>query len=316
MKNVLINLKKAVLLTAVFCFSLNFASAQWTQNITNIYPVDLSKSVIIGTSNPNFSSIYKLSVTAAKNRSGIYGRADGKGRAIYGYNANASGYAGYFYGRVRAGGISNPSIDLFTGSKTAQFGLSSCNGCYNSFSKPGDAVMRVLGGGDLIFSIPGTNSNRKIAFHSEGDRIMTIQEVGSSGKVGIGTTNFPTTIGGANISGYKLFVEGGILADEVRVRTGWADYVFEENYELKSLAQVEAYITANGHLPNVPSATTVETEGISIGDISKVQQEKIEELFLHMIELNKKVETMQAANEILQAENAALKNRVETLEQQ
>ena len=142
--------------------------------------------------------------------------------------------------------------------------------------------MRVLGGGDLIFAIPGTNESRKIAFHTEGDQILTIQEVGSTGKVGVGTTNFPTSIGGANISHYKLFVKGGILADEVRVRTGWADYVFDKDYQLKSLSEVENHINQNGYLPNMPSEKQVLAEGIGIGDITKAQQEKIEEVFLHL----------------------------------
>lgn len=190
---------------------------------------------------------------------------------------------------------SNPNMRLTSASnKYLEFGIADCNGCYGTYANPGDAVMRVLGGGDLIFSIPGTNGNRKIAFHSGGDKIMTVQEVGTSGKVGIGTTNFPTTIGGANISAYRLFVKGGILTEELRVRTGWADYVFEDNYQLKPLSEVEAYINENGHLPNVPSATEVEEEGISVGEMTKIQQEKIEELTLYIIEMKKEVEALKA----------------------
>ena len=307
--------RNLILLVAIICFGSSTTDAQsWTENITNIYPVSSTKSVVIGAGTPSFSSAYKLAVTAGKYQGGIYGRATGKYRAIYGYNPDSDGWAGYFYGRLRAGGISNPSIELYTGSRKFQFAIASCNSCYNGFAKTGDGVIRVLGGGDMIFSIPGTNGNRKIAFHSEGDKIMTIQEVGTSGKVGVGTTNFPTSIGGANITNYKLFVKGGILTEEVRVRTGWADYVFEEDYSLKSLAQVESYIKENGHLPNVPSAATVEEEGIEIGDITRVQQEKIEELFLHLIELDKKFEKMNQENKQLKAENEALKNRVKALE--
>lgn len=106
------------------------------------------------------------------------------------------------------------------------------------------------------------------------------------GKVGIGgngTTafgSFPTTAGTVNVSAYNLFVKGGILTEEVRVNltSGWADYVFAKDYELKPLAEVESYIAANGHLPNVPSAKQVKEEGIELGEMSKIQQEKIEEL--------------------------------------
>ncbi|MGB0879722.1 MAG: hypothetical protein ACPGTO_04065 [Polaribacter sp.] len=190
-------------------------------------------------------------------------------------------------------GNSNPHIILSDNTKKLELGLSSCYSCYNSFSKPGDGVIRMLGGGDLIFSIPGTNLNRKIAFHSSGDKILTIQEVGSSGKVGVGTVNFPTSIGGANISAYKLFVKGGLLTEEVRVRTGWADYVFADDYNLKPLSEVEAFIKENKHLPNVPSANTVETQGIELGNISKIQQEKIEELTLYIIRQEKRIKALE-----------------------
>lgn len=107
-----------------------------------------------------------------------------------------------------------------------------------------------------------------------------------------------------NNSGQKKFVvEGKIGAQEVRVSSnGWADYVFEENYDLKSLEEVEAFIDAEGHLPNVPKESQVVEEGIDVGEMMTVQQEKIEELFLHVIELNKQVEKLMEENEHLKSE--------------
>ena len=122
-----------------------------------------------------------------------------------------------------------------------------------------------------------------------------------SGKVGIGTENTPSTIGNSNISPYLLYVKGGILTDQLRVATGWADYVFEDNYVLRPLSEVESFINANGHLPNVPSARQVEIEGISVGEMAKIQQEKIEELTLYIIQLNKKIEQQNKKIEILES---------------
>lgn len=116
----------------------------------------------------------------------------------------------------------------------------------------------------------------------------------NNGDICIGSNNAPTTIGGTDISTYKLFVQGGILTDEIRVRTGWADYVFNANYSLKPLAEVETFIANNHHLPNVPSASQVEEEGISLGEMAKIQQEKIEELMLYIIEQNKRIEALEA----------------------
>jgi hypothetical protein len=114
-----------------------------------------------------------------------------------------------------------------------------------------------------------------------------------NGKVGISTSTFPTTVGTANVSAYKLFVKGGILTDELRIRTGWADYVFRPDYYLQPLEEIETFIKKHGHLPNVPSAMKVETDGLSVGNIVRVQQEKIEELTLHLIDQAKRAEKIQ-----------------------
>lgn len=106
-------------------------------------------------------------------------------------------------------------------------------------------------------------------------------------KVGINTKNLINTIGGQDISNYSLYVEGGMLSDEVRVRTVWADYVFKEEYDLRSISELENFISLNGHLPNCPSEEEVLEAGIEIGSMTKIQQEKIEELTLYIIEQDK-----------------------------
>lgn len=116
-----------------------------------------------------------------------------------------------------------------------------------------------------------------------------------NGKVGIGNvTTYPTNALYAN---YKLFVTGGILTDEVRVALSsagtWADYVFAKDYDLKSISEVEKFIDENGHLPNVPSAAQVKEEGINVADMARIQQEKIEELMLYIIQQNKRIEALE-----------------------
>lgn len=116
------------------------------------------------------------------------------------------------------------------------------------------------------------------------------------GKIGANTSTFPNSVtlhpSGAtvNTSGYQLFVKGGILAEAVTVAGDWADYVFEKDYKLKALSEVEAFIAENGHLPNVPSSREVESSGINLGDMTRIQQEKIEELTLYLINLSKEIE--------------------------
>ena len=103
--------------------------------------------------------------------------------------------------------------------------------------------------------------------------------------LGIGTSNFTD---GSDT--YRLSVKGKIRAEEVKVYNTWADYVFAKNYDLKPLAKVEEYIAQNGHLPNVPSAKEITEKGLELGEMAKIQQEKIEELTLYLIQQNKELE--------------------------
>lgn len=116
-------------------------------------------------------------------------------------------------------------------------------------------------------------------------------------RVKIGAANFPGS------TDYLLAVGGSIIAEEVLVQLegSWPDYVFEQNYDLKSLAEVENHIAQAKHLPGVPSAKTVAEKGLDLGEMQRTQMEKIEELFLHLIALEKRVKQ-------LEEENAALKS--------
>ena len=108
--------------------------------------------------------------------------------------------------------------------------------------------------------------------------------IANNNNVGIGTTN----------PAHKLSVNGTIQSKEVIVETGWADYVFDENYKLPSLGEVEKFIQHNNHLPNMPSAKEVEEKGLHLGDTQRRMMEKIEELTLYVIELQKEIEKLKA----------------------
>lgn len=145
----------------------------------------------------------------------------------------------------------------------------------------------------MRFQIPG--STRSFRFYradgaSSSTEIFTILGTGS---VGIGT---------ANPGSFKLAVEGIIGAREVQVTTAnpWPDYVFNQDYKLRPIFEVEQFIYANRHLPGVPSAKEVKENGLKLGEMDAILLEKIEELTLYMIELNK--------------ENEALKQRLQQLE--
>ncbi|WP_333888899.1 hypothetical protein [Sphingobacterium siyangense] len=98
-------------------------------------------------------------------------------------------------------------------------------------------------------------------------------------------------LGTTTARGEKLSINGGIRAHEIKVETSnWPDYVFKAAYKLPSLTETEQFIKQHGHLPEVPKASEVEADGVSLGEMNKILLKKIEELTLQVIELNKKVD--------------------------
>lgn len=103
---------------------------------------------------------------------------------------------------------------------------------------------------------------------------------------------------------YKLAVGGAIIAEKVKVKikTEWPDYVFAPEYKLPSLQEVEAHIKQHQHLPDMPSAKEVAAEGIDLGEMNRKLLLKVEELTLHLINLNKTVEKQQEEITVLKAQ--------------
>jgi len=73
-----------------------------------------------------------------------------------------------------------------------------------------------------------------------------------------------------------------------------ADFVFAADYQLKPLADVEAFIARKGHLPGVASAKEMETEGVDLNAMNGVLLAKVEELTLHAIEQEKRIKALEA----------------------
>jgi len=107
--------------------------------------------------------------------------------------------------------------------------------------------------------------------------------------------------------GYKLDVSGSIRANEVVVNTTGADFVFDDNYNLKDLREVEIFIEKNKHLPDIESASEMEVNGLELGKMDMKLLQKIEELTLYMIDFKKEMD-------IVKEENQKLKNRIAELE--
>jgi len=96
---------------------------------------------------------------------------------------------------------------------------------------------------------------------------------------------------------FQLGSNGLLRTREIVVDAqSWADFVFEKNYDLMPLKEVEDYINLNGHLPNIPSSECVKEEGINIAEMNRLLLEKIEELTLHVIAQNKRIDELENNN--------------------
>lgn len=105
-----------------------------------------------------------------------------------------------------------------------------------------------------------------------------------AGNLGLGTQQ---------MDGYKLAVNGKVRAREIKVEVAnWPDYVFDEDYELKSLGEIEQFIKVNKHLPEIPSARQIQKDGLELGEMNKLLLKKIEELTLLLIAQQKQVEEL------------------------
>jgi hypothetical protein len=164
----------------------------------------------------------------------------------------------------------------------------------------GAGMIHFLGNGgkmDFYVSPASTGTNTNINWQN-----TPVMSLNRSGAVMIGTWN---------PGSYKLAVAGKIAAwDEIKVFTNgssFPDYVFDADYRLRSLEETETYIKENHHLPEVPSATEIAKDGMSLNGMSEILLKKVEELTLHLIEMKKDSET-------LKKENSELKRRLEALE--
>lgn len=129
----------------------------------------------------------------------------------------------------------------------------------------------------------------------------------NGGKVGIGTT----------APGYLLSVDGTVNAEEVIVsNVAGADFVFEEDYDLRSLEETEKFIEANKHLPEIPSAADMAENGLGLKEMNILLLQKVEELTLHLIEQNKRIDQVEQVNSELAKSNEVLKAEVHTLKNQ
>jgi len=287
-------MKKNLLLFSGLLVSL-MTNAQWTDP----NPTTLG-NVGIGTTNPegslqvgNYTTNETLNIASGSNGTGtIYFKdlnsTEGGGIKVTGI---AGGSKMEFFNRwnidetkvifdLSSGkigiGTNSPGdqLEVLMSSQTNGDGISiKAINSSGAGSQPGIAFKDI--NGNRIASVNTDHDSKDLRFLTNG--IAEAMRINSEGKVGIGTIN-PDA---------ELTVKGSIHAEEVKVDLNIPapDYVFESDYELRTLKETKEYIAKNKHLPEIPSAVEISENGINLGDMNMRLLKKIEELTLYQIEL-------------------------------
>ncbi|MEO7264331.1 MAG: hypothetical protein ABIW38_05430 [Ferruginibacter sp.] len=224
--------------------------------------------------------------------SGVRVGASAGGAGYYGTLSNHPLYLHANNGAAIVALLQNNNFGIGTTSPTERLTVLTATNNYGLNHTDGNvSLVSFVGGSGITAGWIGTKSNHPLGFFTNnGSAEMTLLQ---NGNVGIGTIN-PT---------YKLSVNGTIQTKEVRVQTGWADFVFEKNYKIQSLPEVEEFIVANKHLPGIPSAVEIERDGLLLGNIQTRMMQKIEELTLYAIEANKTIEELKKRLETIEKTN-------------
>ncbi len=225
----------------------------------------------------------------------LNGNISGKNNVAIGNNA----------AKISGSGDHNVSIGANAGEKNSSGEGNIAIGSAAGYHTTGDNnvfIGRQAGFNDSLSNV----SNQLYIQNSDDIATPLIYGDFATKQLGIGTSYIPTDPD--TNTPYTLAINGKAIVEEMQVmtRSTWPDYVFAEDYELMPLTELEEEIETLGHLPGVPSASEVEENGHALGEMDAILLEKVEELTLHLIELNKEVST-------LSEENTKLKDEVQTL---
>jgi len=189
--------------------------------------------------------------------------------------------------------------------------------------------------GFYSFTLSATNNNPSVTGYKEIFVYIPIAN-GTANTVAMFTSN--TSLGNSDIvdypipqfvgvfttvqpaPNYSFAVKGDALFTRIVVKnySAWPDYVFDNDYKLTPLAEVERYINEHKHLSGLPSASDIKKDGIDVAVNQGVLLQKIEELTLYIIEQNKKTAEQDKKIDQLQNENdqlQELKKEVEGLKE-
>ncbi len=138
------------------------------------------------------------------------------------------------------------------------------------------------GSEDISIGSQANSGTRTLTFAAGG---LARMKIAANGRVGIGNLN-PTEM---------LEVAGNIKANTIKVAKFEVvpDYVFDKDYDLEPLKNVERFVKANKHLKDVPSAKELNSKGMDLASMNLALLRKVEELTLHAIQQEKRISALE-----------------------
>jgi len=291
-------MKSKSLLFVILLFIFLKIEGQWT----GTDPVYTNSSVGIGTTSPDDRCVIDNGRLRLNNENKLaFGNGTGGLHAIFSSSALSAGNLIFYqyngtgwnttmvldglYNRVGIG-TTNPVSALHIGDGYITLNRTSDPAIL--LKQNGTSFGQIRGDGTILGITEATGVTYHFAVNT------------NSGNVGIGTTN-PQN---------KLDVNGTIRAKELKATlANWSDYVFNDDYKLASLNEVESFIKENKHLRGIPTTKEVISDGVNVGEMNALLLKKIEELTLYMIEENKVSEKQSNEIELLKKEVELLKGQ-------
>jgi hypothetical protein len=300
-------------------------SAQWTLPGVNISNTNTG-NVGIGTTNP-FKKLHVAGFLMASTMDYV---STGTGSSIY---IGQEGATGNVYSLIQASTNGNNGSGVLS--------LNKYGGNVGIGTTTPLAKLHVLGGEIRITGagVSGSGSGANITFYdsdnttrrgfvgdgSSGNTdIYLLADVGGAlnfGANGVASKMFISTIGNVGIGTInpdaKLTVNGTIHSLSVVVDTNIPvpDYVFKNDYNLPSLAEIKTYTDKNHHLPGVPAAAELEKNGIDLGEMNMTLLKKVEELTLYLIEKDKQLQEQQKINKDFKQQLIAIKSQQKLIDE-
>lgn len=218
------------------------------------------------------------------------------GYGVYGSGFGGTGDSYGVYGTASSSGTAYGVFGTTTGGVTQWAGgfdgkVQITNGSDASLSSHGYLTIGTISSTNVIIDnneimARNNGANSPLYFNDDGGDVIMCYG-GGNVRIGAAAVAAP---------GYLLAVDGKVICEELKVQLSdsWPDYVFADDYHLPSLYEVEKLINEHNHLPGIPSAAEIEKDGIAVGEMQKAMMEKIEELTLYIIELQKQIDTLKS----------------------